>query len=114
MMRFAPMMLLMPMVRARVGTCSGEEKNRALAWMVPSVSLTRWVYFSNLSSGSLKPMCPSRPRPRIWRSIPPAASIFRSYRAHSPSGSAAVPSGMWRRSGGTFTNLKRFSSMNQA
>ena len=33
---------------------------------------------SRLQPGSLKPMCPERPMPRIWTSIPPAAAMARS------------------------------------
>ncbi len=42
-------------------------------------------------AGSLKPMCPLAPMPRICRSMPPARLMAASYRAHSATGSGATP-----------------------
>ena len=77
-MRFACMMVPMPMVTALSGTSSGLSKKRALAWRVMSVSSTMWVSRLKVSSGSLKPMWPSWPMPSSCRSTPPAARICAS------------------------------------
>src|SRR3989338_6228354 len=54
-----------PMVMARVGTSSMLLKKRALACRVDSVSGTQAVAPSMGAPGSLNPMCPFKPMPRI-------------------------------------------------
>ena len=65
--------------------------------------------------GSLNPMCPVRPIPRIWISRPPAFSIFCSYSLQysRTSSFSRVPSGIWIWLFGISIWLKRCSFMNR-
>ena len=67
-----------PIVSAAVGTSSTDSKKRELASMVFCVSAVLCVNTFNLSSGSLKPICPFCPIPRIWISTPADAEILFS------------------------------------
>ncbi len=82
----------MPCVRQCVGTSSMLSKNRALSARVAGVSAFRRVREASDEPGSLNPMCPVRPMPRICRSMPPAAAIAASYRSPaSASGPSSSP-----------------------
>ena len=76
-----------------VGTCSGESKKRALASRVDGARVLMRVREANDDVGSLNPMWPLAPMPRICTSIPPAARIAASYSLAANSRSAARPSG---------------------
>ena len=59
--------------------CDGSPPNNtALSRRVVSASVTRWVRETSSSPGSLKPMCPLEPIPRICKRSPPTASISPS------------------------------------
>ena len=68
----------MPWVMQCMGTSSGLSKKRALSTRVGSVSVFTRVSEASDEPGSLKPMWPVRPMPRICRSTPPAAVIAAS------------------------------------
>ena len=72
-------MVASPWVRQWVGTASiSLPKNRALSERVCAVRVLMRVREASEDPGSLKPICPSVPMPRICRSIPPAARIASS------------------------------------
>ena len=64
-----------PIVIASRGTLSSPKKSAAASCRVTRSSVTSRVRLSAPEPGSLNPMCPVRPMPRSWRSIPPAARI---------------------------------------
>lgn len=86
-----------PCVIAWVGTSSRAAKNLALSCRVRSASLTTRVRDENAAPGSLKPMWPFEPMPRICRSIPPAEPIAASYASPDRCSSRGFPSGTWTR-----------------
>ncbi len=88
-----------PWVTQRRGTSSIVEKKRALSSRVCAVSVATRVRDENEENGSLKPMWPLEPMPRIWTSTPPTISIAASYSSAAACGSAAAPSGTRTRSG---------------
>jgi hypothetical protein len=67
-----------PCVIARRGTSAGDSKNLALSARVDSASVTTRVSASRRAPGSLKPMCPFRPIPRICSAMPPRSAISAS------------------------------------
>ena len=67
-----------PIVIANRGTFSSPKKSAAASCWVTLFSGIKRVRESREEPGSLKPMCPVRPMPRIWISTPPAASIAAS------------------------------------
>ncbi len=77
--RLAARMVPHPMVMAAVGTFSMPLNAGAASSRVMLFSSIALVSESLGDPGSLNPMCPVRPMPRIWRSIPPAAMMFSSY-----------------------------------
>ena len=109
----APRMVATPIVIASRGTLSSPKKSAAASFRVTVSSVTRRVRESGGEPGSLKPMWPLLPMPRIWKSMPPASPIARSYAAQcSSSRSRGVPpSGMCTFSGRMFTWANRFSHM---
>ena len=64
-----------PIETAFVGTSSALSKNRLFALIVDSVKSTTEVVPSNEAPGSLKPICPFCPIPKIWISIGCASMI---------------------------------------
>ena len=84
-----------PIVNARIGTCSSPKKSLAESLRVTRSSTMRRVRLARGDPGSLNPMWPVRPTPRICKSIPPAARIFASYAKHD----AAAPSALTMPSG---------------
>ena len=56
---------------ALVGTFSLPPKSREASLRVKSFKLTNLVPEFGAEPGSLKPMCPVRPIPKIWISRPP-------------------------------------------
>ena len=76
--RRASRMVATPIVIAWFGTFSSPKNPLAASRRVMLSSVTRRVRLFRGLPGSLKPMCPVRPMPRIWMSMPPAARIFRS------------------------------------
>lgn len=108
-MRLAASMVPQPIVMAMVGTFSSPPKLREASSRVTSVSWTALVREFFGDPGSLKPMCPVRPMPRIWRSMPPAFLIFCSYCAQWAGVSSGVtfPDGRWMFSGLMSMWLKR-------
>ena len=95
----APRMVPSPWVRQCIGTWAGVSKNRALSARVFGASVLIRVREANDDVGSLKPMCPLAPMPRICRSTPPASAIAASYAAQAASRSSARPSGTCTRAG---------------
>ncbi len=68
-----------PIDSASGGTAAGSPpKSSALPRRVSGSSVTRCVRACSAGAGSLKPMWPLVPMPRICRSMPPAAAIARS------------------------------------
>ena len=61
------------------GTNSSPKKSAAASLRVTASSVTRRVRLSAPEPGSLKPMWPVLPMPRIWKSMPPARAISCSY-----------------------------------
>ena len=61
--------------------------------------------------GSLKPMWPFVPMPRIWMSMPPAERMACSYLRQAAGMSVVMPSGMLIRSLGMLRLLKRWAHM---
>ena len=61
-----------------IGTSASDGKNRALSRRVCSVSVLTRVADANDEPGSLKPMWPSVPMPRICTSTPPASAMALS------------------------------------
>ena len=57
---------------------TSPPKIAAFDWRVPGCRCARCVRASSPDPGSLNPMCPLVPIPRISRSMPPAAAIARS------------------------------------
>ncbi len=105
-------MVAIPIERASGGTWAGSPPKRdALLRRVSGLSTTRCVRDCSTRAGSLNPMCPFVPMPSTWRSIHPTSAIFFSYRAHSASGSGALPSRTFVCSGGMLTRLNRCRSM---
>ena len=86
-----------PIVMARRGTFSIPKKSLAASMQVRRSSVIKRVWLSVPEPGSLKPMCPVRPMPRICTSIPPTESILASYWRHQSAtcSTAMAPSGMW-------------------
>ena len=80
-MRFDCMMVPIPMVTARRGTFDKCENSYALASLVLLARFTSLVFEMILEPGSLKPICPFPPIPKICKSIPPAFIIAASYSA---------------------------------
>ena len=75
----------MPWVMQCIGTWfTSLLKKRALSMRVRSASVLTRVPEANEEPGSLKPMCPSVPMPRICTSTPPASAIAWSYAAPAP------------------------------
>ena len=64
-----------PIVIQCLGTSFSLSKKRALSLMVSPVKVFMRVLELNDEQGSLKPMCPSEPIPRICKSMPPASKI---------------------------------------
>ena len=64
-----------PIVSACCGTFSSPKKLLAASRRVTGSSVTRRVRLWRVEPGSLKPMCPVRPMPRICKSMPPARRI---------------------------------------
>ena len=90
----AAMIVPSPWVRQWVGTCSmSSSKNRALSIRVWRVRVLIRVREASEEPGSLNPMWPSVPMPRICRSTPPASAIASSYCAQAAGMSVASPSG---------------------
>ena len=110
----AARMVPQPMVMAEVGTFSSPPNACAASSRVMSLSWMALVSESFDEPGSLKPMCPERPMPRIWRSMPPASLMACSYCAQWAGMSASVisPEGMLMFSGLMSMWLKRFWWMN--
>ena len=74
-----PRIVDMPIDSARSGTAVQSPPNRcALACRLSSSRSATWVVAHRPSAGSLKPMWPFAPMPRICRSMPPAAAIAAS------------------------------------
>src|SRR5439155_1608013 len=71
----APRMVATPIVIASRGTLSSPKKSAAASFRVTVSSVTRRVRESGGEPGSLKPMWPLLPMPRIWKSMPPASPI---------------------------------------
>jgi hypothetical protein len=71
-------MVARPWVMQCVGTSAGKAKNRALSARVRGARVLIRVRDPNDDVGSLKPMCPLPPIPRICRSTPPASAMARS------------------------------------
>ena len=61
-----------PIVMAKRGTLPSPRKSAAASWRVIRSSAISRVRESRVEPGSLNPMWPVRPMPRICRSIPPA------------------------------------------
>ena len=74
----ASRMVPTPIVRAWCGTFSSPKKSLAASRRVTGSSVTRRVRLWRVEPGSLKPMWPVRPMPRICRSMPPARRIICS------------------------------------
>ena len=74
----ASRMVPRPWVRQCIGTWSGESKNRALSARVFGASVLIRVREANDDVGSLKPMWPFAPMPRICRSTGPIAAMRAS------------------------------------
>ena len=76
-------------------------------------SVARRVRSSGDEPGSLKPICPLFPIPSIWKSIPPASPMARSYAAQCSArrSRGTLPSGMCTCSGGTLMYANKFSHM---
>src|SRR5207244_1727021 len=68
-----------PIVIASVGTFSAPKKSAAATRRVMESSTTSRVRDVGPEPGSLNPMCPVWPIPRIWKSMPPASAIALSY-----------------------------------
>jgi hypothetical protein len=66
------------MVIACRGTFHSPKKSAAASERVTLSSVISRVRLSAVLPGSLKPMWPVRPMPRIWRSMPPASRIRSS------------------------------------
>ena len=74
----ASRMVPTPIVMACCGTFSSPKKSPAASRRVTGSSVTSRVRLLRVEPGSLNPMCPVRPMPRIWMSIPPALRISSS------------------------------------
>ncbi len=101
------------MVIASVGTLSSPKKSAAASRRVTVSNAIRRVRLSTPDPGSLKPMCPVLPMPRIWKSIPPASRMARSYSATCASASSRgmSPRGTCTFSGRMLMCSNRFSHM---
>jgi hypothetical protein len=64
------------MVTARRGTKSAPPKSPAFCSTVARVSALTRVRDWSADSGSLNPMCPDRPMPSSWTSMPPARRML--------------------------------------
>jgi hypothetical protein len=89
----ASMIAPTPMVMTCRGTSAGLPKKRALSAMVCGVSVFSRVRELREELGSLKPMCPSEPRPSSCKSIPPERRMASSYSAQWVGISCAIPLG---------------------
>jgi hypothetical protein len=109
----ASMIVATPIVTASFGTNSSPKKSAAASRRVTTSRCTRRVLLSTPEPGSLNPMCPVLPTPRIWKSIPPAILILPSYSAHIAStwSRGTSPRGMFTFSGLMSTWEKKFSHM---
>ena len=67
-----------PIVMAFLGTFSNPQKELAASHLVCLSKLIILVVDFVVLPGSLKPMCPVLPTPKIWTSIPPTSMILAS------------------------------------
>ncbi len=109
----ASRMVATPMVTASIGTLSSPKKSAAASRRVTVSSAISRVRLCTPEPGSLKPMCPVLPIPRIWKSMPPASTMACSYPRQNSStcSRATLPAGMCTFSRGTLMWSNRFSHM---